>query len=294
VRAIDALLTLGQGQRIGLFAAAGVGKTSLMTQLARQVDADRCVICLVGERGREVEALWNDGLSAEARAKSVLVAATSDQSAPMRARACDYALALADHWRAEGLHVVLLLDSVTRLAMALREIGLAAGEPPTVRAYTPGVFATIPKLIERCGALKGGGAITALITVLAESDEVDDPIAEMMKSLLDGHVILSRSLAEQGHFPAIDVPRSISRLATRLQPKSERETAQAAIALLSTYDQSRILIESGVYAQGSNPDLDAAIARRPAHTRFPRQPTDEHVPQPEAAAALLALLGEQS
>jgi flagellum-specific ATP synthase len=291
IRAIDALLTLGRGQRIGLFAAAGVGKTSLMTQLARQVDADRCVICLVGERGREVEALWNQGLSEETRAKSVLVAATSDQAAPMRARACDYALALADHWRGEGLHVVLLLDSVTRLAMALREIGLAAGEPPTVRAYTPSVFATIPKLVERCGAVKGGGAITALMTVLAETDDVDDPISEMMKSLLDGHIILSRTLAEQGHFPAIDAPKSISRLAAKLQKPEERDAARSALALLSTYDQSRILIESGVYTDGANGEIDTAIAKRPALNGFLQQRSDERVPHEDAAASLAAIVG---
>jgi flagellum-specific ATP synthase len=292
VRAIDTLLTIGEGQRIGLFAAAGVGKTSLMTQLARQVDADRCVICLVGERGREVDSLWRDGLSEEARAKSVLVAATSDQSAPMRARACDYALALANHWRGEGLHVVLLLDSVTRLAMALREIGLAAGEPPTVRAYTPSVFAAIPKLVERCGSLEGGGAITALMTVLAETDDVDDPVSEMMKSLLDGHIILSRTLAEQGHFPAIDVPKSISRLAAKLQPAAERASAQAAVSLLSLYDQSRILIESGVYAAGANPELDAAIDRRPALNRFLRQGSDEFASHGDAALVLADLVGK--
>lgn len=294
IRAVDALLTIGQGQRIGLFAAAGVGKTSLMAQLARQVTADRCVICLVGERGREVDALWHDGLSAEARAITVLVAATSDQSAAMRARACDTALALADHWRSEGLHVVLLLDSVTRLAMALREIGLAAGEPPTVRAYTPSVFSIIPKLVERCGALKSGGAITALMTVLAETDDVDDPVSEMMKSLLDGHFILSRTLAEQGHFPAIDVPRSISRLATKLQSPAERSVAQAAVALLSTYEQSRILIESGVYAQGANAALDDAIARRPALLEFLRQRPDERTSHEDAAVLLAQLVGKDS
>jgi flagellum-specific ATP synthase len=291
IRAIDALLTIGKGQRIGLFAAAGVGKTSLMTQLARQVDADRCIICLVGERGREVESLWHEGLSQEGRAKSVLVAATSDQSAPMRARACDYALALADHWRAEGLHVVLLLDSVTRLAMALREIGLAAGEPPTIRAYTPSVFAAIPKLVERCGALAGGGAITALLTVLAETDDVDDPVSEMMKSLLDGHIILSRTLAEQGHFPAIDVPKSISRLATKLQSQAEHATAQTAVGLLSAYDQSRILIESGVYTAGANAELDAAIEKRPALSRFLCQGASEYASHADAARALASLVG---
>jgi flagellum-specific ATP synthase len=290
IRAIDCLLTIGRGQRVGLFAAAGVGKTSLMAQLARQVGADRCVICLVGERGREVEALWSGGLSAESRARTVLVAATSDQSAAMRVRACDQALALADHWRAEGLHVVLLLDSVTRLAMAMREIGLAAGEPPTVRAYTPSVFGLIPKLVERCGALRAGGAITALITVLAETDDVDDPVSEMMKSLLDGHIILARALAEQGHFPAIDVPRSVSRLARDLSSEAEWAAAETAAGLLATYDQSRVLIESGVYAAGANAGIDEAIARRPALLAFLRQPPDERTLHAEGAAALDRLL----
>ena len=292
IRAIDALLTVGQGQRVGLFAASGVGKTSLVAQLATQVEADRCVLCLVGERGREVESLWLDGLSKAGRAKAAMVAATSDQSAAMRARACDYALALAEHWRAQGHHVVLLLDSVTRLAMALREIGLAAGEPPTVRAYTPSVFAAIPKIVERCGALRSGGAITALMTVLSETDDIDDPVSEMMKSLLDGHIVLSRPLAEQGHFPAIDVPRSVSRLARALATPAERDAAQAAIAQLSGYDQSRVLIESGVYTAGSNAALDEAIAKRPALLAFLRQRQDERTAHGDGTAALAALLGE--
>ena len=292
IRAIDALLTIGQGQRVGLFAASGVGKTSLMTQLATQIESDRAVICLVGERGREVESLWYDGLTDEARAKTAMVAATSDQSAAMRARSCDLALTLADHWRSEGHHVVLLLDSVTRLAMAMREIGLAAGEPPTVRAYTPSVFAAIPRLVERCGALRAGGAITALVTVLSETDDVDDPVSEMMKSLLDGHVILSRTLAEQGHFPAIDIPRSVSRMARALADEAERAAAQRAVALLGAYEQSRILIESGVYVAGANPELDDAIARRPALLDFLKQRSDERASHAEAGAQLARIVGK--
>ena len=291
VRAIDTLLPIGRGQRVGIFAASGVGKTSLMTQLAAQADADRCVICLVGERGREVESLWFDGLTEESRAKTVMVAATSDQSAAMRARACDQALALADHWRGAGHHVLLLLDSVTRLAMAMREIGLAAGEPPTVRAYTPSVFAAVPKLVERCGALRGGGAITALITVLSETDDVDDPVSEMMKSLLDGHIILSRPLAEQGHYPAIDVPRSVSRLADALSGADGRAAAQRAASLLSAYESARIMIDAGVYAAGANPEVDEAIARRPALQAFLRQRPDERTPHAEAAATLGKIVG---
>ncbi|WP_425999058.1 FliI/YscN family ATPase [Caulobacter sp. DWR1-3-2b1] len=291
VRAIDSLLTLGQGQRVGVFAAAGVGKTSLMNQLARQVQADRCVICLVGERGREVEALWSRGLSKEAKARTVLVAATSDEAAAMRVRAGDYALALADHWRRQGHHVLFLLDSATRLAMALRETGLAAGEPPTVRAYTPGVFAAIPRLVEGCGALASGGAITAVMTVLAESDEVDDPISEMMKSLLDGHILLSRKLAEQGHFPAIDVPRSISRLSGGLVAADRRADVERALALLSVFEHSRTLIETGVYARGASPQIDEAIDARPALNAFLRQATDEHVAPAEGFSALSRALG---
>ena len=294
VRAIDAFLTLGEGQRVGVFAASGVGKTSLMTQLAKQAKADRCVICLVGERGREVEALWSEGLSPEARAKTALVAATSDQAAAMRVRAGDYALALAEYWRAEGHHVLLLLDSITRLAMAMRETGLAAGEPPTLRAYTPSVFSAIPKLVERCGALKSGGAITSIMTVLSETDDIDDPISEMLKSLLDGHIILSRPLAERGHFPAIDVPRSISRLSKGLMSERHRNDAQNGIALLSTYETSRTLIESGVYLSGSSPEIDRAIERRPAIMQYLKQKATERTPFATATESLTAVMEGRS
>ncbi len=286
VRAIDGLLTLGIGQRIGIFAASGVGKTTLVEQLAAQVECDRAVICLIGERGREVTAFWEKFSSGEAGRRATVVAATSDESPAMRARAAEQALALAAHWRAHGDHVLLVLDSATRLAMALREIGLAAGAPPTVRAYTPNVFSVLPRLVERCGALRSGGAITALMTVLTETDDADDPIAELMKSLLDGHVVLSRELAERGHFPAIDVVRSISRQASRLVAPSHAALMREASALLADYDENRVIIESGVYKPGASPRIDRAIAARERLGEFLRQSETANEPFTATVAAL--------
>ncbi|MEI9997604.1 MAG: FliI/YscN family ATPase [Rhizomicrobium sp.] len=294
IRAIDGLLTLGRGQRVGVFAAAGVGKTSLMGQIARQTEADILIMCLVGERGREVEAIWNHGLDPAVRARATLVAATSDQPAAMRVRAAHYAMAQAEYWRGEGRHVLLLLDSVTRLAMAMREIGLAAGEPPTVRAYTPNVFAAIPKIVERSGALKSGGAITAIMTVLSESDDVDDPVSEMMKSLLDGHIVLSRALAECGQFPAIDVSRSVSRQAEGLVPRTQRRLALQVLEWLSLRESSRTLVEAGLYAKGSNESIDRAIERHPEIVRFLKQERDEQAALAATETALQLLAGGRS
>ena len=285
IRAIDGLVTLGRGQRVGVFAASGVGKTSLLVELVRNVEADRCVIALVGERGREVEALWSR-LSGAERARTTLVAATSDAAAALRVRAAHQALAIAEHWRGQGRHVLLVLDSVTRLAMALREIGLAAGEPPTVRAYTPSVFAALPALVERCGAVRSGGAITTVMSVLAETDDVDDPICELMKALLDGHIILSRDLAERGHYPAIDAPRSISRLARHVRSAEHHADATIALAHLARYEASRTLIEAGMYVAGSDADIDAALARRPGLLEFLQQAPDTRLALSESCAAL--------
>lgn len=290
VRAIDGLLPLARGQRIGVFAAPGVGKTTLLTQLAAQVQADCCVICLVGERGREVEALWS-GLNESARERTALVAATSDETAAMRVQAVEQALALAGRWRSQGRHVLLLLDSATRYAMALREIGLAAGEPPTVRAYTPGVFAALPRLVERCGAMRDSGAITAIMTILSETDDVDDPVTEVMKSLLDGHIVLSRRIAEQGRYPAVDIPRSISRLATLVMSGEHRAMAAQALASISAWEAARTLIDAGVYATGSNADTDAAIRQRPGLEAFLGQAEGQSSAMSETLAGLRQALG---
>ncbi|WHU05001.1 FliI/YscN family ATPase [Sphingomonas sp. NIBR02145] len=291
LRAIDGLLTLAEGQRVGIFAAAGVGKTSLLEQLAGQIECDRCVLCLVGERGREVEGIWRTLSRREDAGRFTLVAATSDETAALRARAVSQALCLAEFWRDQGQHVLLVIDSVTRLAMALREIGLAAGEPPTVRAYTPNVFSALPRLVERCGASTSGGAITAIMTVLSETDDVDDPIVEVMKSLLDGHIVLSRTLAERGHFPAIDISRSISRQAARLMDAAHAGVARTAVSQLGIYDEARVMIESGVYKTGANADIDQAIATRSRLMAFLRQGQDDKVAFADTLSGLRGAVG---
>lgn len=259
IRAIDTLIPIAKGQRIGIFAASGVGKTTLLEQLTGRIVCDRKVICLIGERGREVERLW--ALQRENNPeRCTLIAATSDEKPGARVRAMDQALALCEYWRARGEHVVLFVDSITRLAIALREIGLAAGEPPSVRSYTPNVFAALPAYVERCGALRGSGSITAIVTVLSETDDVDDPIVETMKSILDGHIVLSRKLSEKAHFPAIDIAGSISRVANQLLDGSTIEAANRLRAAFADYETSRTMIESGIYQSGSSSAIDRAIA----------------------------------
>ncbi len=275
IRAVDGLIPIAKGQRIGIFAASGVGKTTLVEQMSGRVDGDHVILCLIGERGREVERLWRMHLEGEAGHRFTLVAATSDESATARVRALDQALAIAECWRARGRHVVLFVDSVTRLAMALREIGLAGGEPPTLRSYTPNVFAAMPHYVERCGADRRAGQITAIFTVLAESDDVDDPIVELMKSLLDGHIVLSRRLAEKGHFPPIDVGASVSRVADQIMPVATLDAARCIRKNAAEYDDARPMIESGIYRAGSSAAIDRAIRLQPHIEDFLCQSGDD-------------------
>lgn len=275
IRAIDGFTPIGRGQRIGIFAASGAGKTTLLEQIVRQSDVDRIVICLVGERGREVEALWREIAGSTRLPRTTLVAATSDESAPMRAQAIDQALALATYWRDAGEEVLLVVDSITRVAVALREIGLIAGEPPTIRAFTPNVFTQLPRIVEKCGAVRGGGSITAIFTVLSETDDVDDPIVEAMKSHLDGHIVLSRRLAQAGHFPAIDVCASISRVFERIADADHVQNAIAVRALMARYEEAQTLIDSGLYKPGGNRELDLAVNMHSAITAFVRQSSAE-------------------
>lgn len=286
VRAIDSLIPIAQGQRIGVFAASGVGKTTLIEQLSTQIECDKIVICLIGERGREVERLWDMHNDGQGDTPVTIVAATSEESPILRVRAVQQALALCENWRDLGEHVVLLLDSATRLAMALREIGLVAGEPPALRSYTPNVFSALPEFVERCGAIKGKGAITAIFTVLAETDDVDDPIVETMKSLLDGHIVLSRTLAERGHYPAIDVRMSVSRVADQILDASALDAAHRFKKMVATYEEARPMIDSGIYQEGANAEVDHAITLRPHAEEFLTQKADEQTDFEASDAAL--------
>jgi flagellum-specific ATP synthase len=260
VRAIDVFLTIGHGQRVGIFAGSGVGKSSLLGMITRQARADLNVVALVGERGREVREFVEEQLGPEGLARSIVVAATSEQPALARIRAAHAAVALARHFAQQGKSVLLTLDSITRLAMARREVGLAAGEPPTARGYTPSVFAELPQICERCGTLPSGGSVTALLTVLVEGDDLNEPVADHMRAILDGHIVLARELAQQAHFPAIDLLRSASRLLPDLADSADRRLLAEALRHLAVLERNRQLVELGAYAKGANPALDAALA----------------------------------
>jgi flagellum-specific ATP synthase len=291
VRAIDCLLTLARGQRVGIFAGSGVGKSTVLGMLSAQVQADVTVVALIGERGREVKSFVAEGLTAQARARSVVVAATSDQPALVRRRAAFLATAIAEYFRDQGLQVCLMLDSVTRIAMAQREIGLASGELPTARAYTPSVFAMLPRLLERGGAGANGGSLTALYTVLVDGDDMNDPIADTVRSILDGHIVLSRAIAQRARFPAIDVTQSISRLAASIVSAADARLMQDAVRSLALYEASRDLIEVGAYRSGSNAALDRAVKLMPELEKFIAQRPDESEARAAAMQRLRSILG---
>ena len=293
IRAIDSLLPLGKGQRVGIFGGSGVGKSTLLGAMARHNSADVSVIALVGERNREVREFLEHELSAEGLKRSVVIAATSDMPAPLRIRAAFVALAVAEYFRDQGASVLLVMDSVTRLAMAQREIGLAAGEPPSQKGYTPSVFGLLPKIFERAGNFKSG-SITGFFTVLVEGDDFNEPICDAARAILDGHVILSRELGAMGHYPAIDILNSVSRLATRVAGAQQREAARKIREILSEYQRSEDLINLGAYVAGSNPRLDSAIRLRPTLMDFLRQEPEVCEPIDHTLAKLSALAGQQT
>ena len=275
VRCINALLTLGRGQRMGIMAGSGVGKSTLMGMMARYTTADVNVIGLVGERGREVVEFMERDLGPEGMARSVVIVATSDQSPLIRMRAAYAATAVAEYYRDQGKDVLLMMDSVTRFAMAAREVGLAVGEPPTTKGYTPTVFSQLPKLLERAGR-SSLGTITGIYTVLVDGDDFNEPIADAVRSIIDGHIVLTRDLADQGHFPAIDVLRSISRLRTDICGREQVDDGRVVTRLLSTYRKMEDMINIGAYAQGANPDVDKAIAMIEPINAFLRQDVGEN------------------
>jgi len=289
VRAIDTFVPLGRGQRLGLFAGSGVGKSTLMGMIARGSEADVVVVALVGERGREVREFIEKDLGPEGMKRSVVVVATSDQPAPLRLRAAFTATAIAEAWRNEGKNVLLMMDSVTRFAMAQREIGLSIGEPPATRGYTPSVFAMLPRLLERSGAGETG-AITALYTVLVEGDDMNEPVADAVRGILDGHLVLSRQLAHFNHYPAIDILESVSRLTRDVCTPEEVNLAGRAREHLALYRKNEDLISIGAYQKGGNAALDQAISLHEPLGKFTRQLVHEHTARAQSYSNLKQIL----
>ena len=288
VRALDGLLTIGRGQRVGIFAGSGVGKSTLLGMIARKATADVNVIALLGERGREVRDFLENALGAEGLARSVVIVATGDQAALVRARGALVATAIAEYFRDQGKQVLLMVDSVTRVAMAWREMGLAVGEPPTTKGYPPSVFAALPRLLERAGNGARGG-ITGIYTVLVDGDDFNEPVADAARSILDGHVVLTRKLAGAGHYPAIDVLESKSRVRDSLLSPAERQAANAVLRCEAAYREKEDLILVGAYQKGSDPYVDAALQLRGPMLAVLQQPPDESTPYSETRGALLAL-----
>jgi flagellum-specific ATP synthase len=292
IRAINALLTVGRGQRLGLFAGSGVGKSVLLGMMARYTAADVIVVGLIGERGREVKEFIEHNLGDEGLSRSVVVACPADVSPLMRLQGASYATSIAEHFRDQGRHVLLIMDSLTRFAMAQREIALAIGEPPVTRGYPPSVFARLPQLVERAGnGLEGGGSITAFYTVLTEGDDQQDPIADAARAILDGHIVLSRHLSDAGHYPAVDIEQSISRVMANLIDLGQAELVRRFKQLYSRYQRARDLLAVGAYAPGSDPLLDQAIALYPHMERFLQQDIAERANSRESVDALTVLFG---
>lgn len=293
VRAINGLLTLGKGQRVGIMAGSGVGKSTLMGMFARYTSADVNVIGLVGERGREVVDFIEKDLGPEGLAKSVIIVATSDQGPLVRMRAAYAATAMAEFFRDQGKDVLLMMDSVTRFAMAAREVGLAAGEPPTTRGYTPTVFSHLPRLLERAGR-SSKGSITGIYTVLVEGDDFNEPVADAVRSILDGHIVLTRDLADQGHYPSIDVLKSVSRLATDVSPAPALAAGRDLVRMLATFKRVEDMVNIGAYAPGSNAEIDQALKMITPIQTYLQQNIDECSTLDQSFNALLKLTGRNN
>jgi flagellum-specific ATP synthase len=291
VRSIDAMNTLGRGQRLGIFAGSGVGKSSLLSQITKCTDADIVIVTLVGERGREVRSFVDEVFGDGNMSKALMVVATSDRPPIERYMAPFVAMTAAEHFRDQGLNVLLVMDSVTRFAAACREIGLAAGEPPTVRGYPPSFFATVPKLVERMGRTERG-SITGLLTILLDGDDPNEPVADTLRGLLDGHIFLSRELAQSGHFPAVDILASLSRLMPSLTSPEQMRQASKLREWLAAWRDGKDLVEIGAYAPGTNPILDEAIQRMPVINAFLKQASDENTSIDEAISLLELITGD--
>ncbi len=290
VRAINGLLTLGKGQRIGIMAGSGVGKSTLLGMIARNTAADVSVIALIGERGRELKDFIERDLGPEGLARSVVIVATSDQAPLVRMRGAYLAMAVSEFFRDQQRDVILMMDSVTRYAMSAREVGLAIGEPPTSRGYTPSVFSQLPKLLERAGTCEGKGSITGIYTVLVEGDDMNEPIGDAVRSIVDGHVVLSRDLANRAHYPSIEILGSVSRCMSDVVGDQQKKKAHELLELLATYRKAEDLINIGAYAAGSNAKIDRAIKHIDAINRFLCQGVDEAADFDASVGALLGLL----
>lgn len=291
VRAINAMLTVGKGQRMGLFAGSGVGKSVLLGMMTRGTAADVIVVGLVGERGREVKEFIDEILGDEGKARAVVIAAPADVSPLMRLKGCETAVQVAEYFRDQGLDVLLLIDSITRYAQAQREIALAVGEPPATKGYPPSVFAKLPALVERAGNGSGNqGSITAFYTVLSEGDDLQDPIADASRAILDGHIVLSRALADAGHFPAVDIEKSISRVMPAVTSLEHQQLARGIKQLYSSFQQSKDLIAIGAYVRGSDPQLDKAIGMMPKINQFLQQAMHDTVPYDDSLQSLYQLM----